>query len=130
METLTLKKTFALDIVSDEPNFETFKDQLKAHLANCYDVDFSKDDLCNATIGAVYHDWQIKELADLIFGQSEEIFTDIIKDVKFVGNGFCKTCGGSTFYDYHYKTTRLIKGDIEDPGEYRCHNCNTKITIE
>ena len=129
METLTLNK-FALDIISDEPNFESFKDQLKAHLANSYNADFTKDDLCNASISDVYHDWQIKEMADLIFGQSEEIFTDIIKAVRFKGNGVCPNCGGSTVFDPFYKMYRFIEGDLEDPGEYKCQNCDTKITIE
>lgn len=125
METLTI---FNLDIISDEPDFEDFKDQLKAYLANKYDADFSKDELCNATIGAVYHDWQIKEMSELIFGQSEEIFTDIIKDVKFVGNGFCPKCGGSTLANEGEKYYRF-RTDPE-PGEYKCLYCDTKITIE
>jgi hypothetical protein len=124
MKTLTI---FKLDIESDEPNFETFKDQLKAHLANSYDADFSTDDLCNATIGSVYHDWQIKELADLIFGQSEEIFTDIIKDVKFVGNGFCPNCGGATLSDLGDKHYYFRKEP--EPGEYKCFYCNNHFEI-
>ena len=125
METLTI---FKLDIQSDEPRFEDFKDQLKAYLANKYDADFSSDELCGATIGYVYHDDDIKEMADLIFGQSEEIFTDIIRNVRFKGNGFCPKCGGSTLSVSHEKHYWFRKEP--EPGEYKCFYCDTKITIE
>lgn len=124
---MTDGNSFRLDIQSDEPNFEDFKDQLKSYLFTLYDADFLKDDFCNATIANIYHDYQIKEMADLIFGQSEEVFTDIIKDVKFVGNGFCPTCGGSTLADdgkhYRFRTE-------PEPGEYKCLYCDNQVTIE
>jgi hypothetical protein len=120
---------FKLDIQSKEPGFEDFKDQLKAHLASSYNADFSSDELCNATIGAVYHDWQIKEMADLIFGQSEELFTDIIKDVKFVGNGLCKNCGGSTLADVNSKSYYFRK-ESPNAGEYKCLYCDNHFEIE
>jgi hypothetical protein len=125
METMT---TFKLDIQSQEPNFDDFKDQLKAYLAASYNVDFTSDELCHATVGAVYHDWQIKELSNLIFGQSEELFTDIIKDVRFVGNGICTKCGGSTLADLGDKHYYFRKEP--EPGEYKCLYCDTKIEIK
>jgi hypothetical protein len=124
METLTI---FKLDIESDEPNFEDFKDQLKKYLENSYDVDFSTDDLCNATIGSVYHDWQIKEMAELIFGQPEEIFTDIIKNVRFKGNGFCPKCGGSNLKNETERAYRFRKEP--EPGEYKCLYCEKEFDI-
>jgi ribosomal protein S27AE len=125
METLTI---FKLDIQSDEPRFEDFKDQLKAYLANKYDADFSSDELCGATIGYVFHDDEIKEMAELIFGQSEEVFTDIIREVRFKGNGFCSKCGGSTLAnegDKHYWFRKE-----PEPGEYKCLYCDSTVTIK
>jgi hypothetical protein len=65
-------------------------------------------------------------MAELIFGQSEEIFTDIIKNVRFKGNGFCPKCGGSTLADdgkhYRFRTE-------PEPGEYKCLWCNKEFEI-
>ncbi|MFA5355772.1 MAG: hypothetical protein WC302_03555 [Candidatus Paceibacterota bacterium] len=131
MATLTI---FALDIISSEPNFDDFKDQLKAYLGNLYDVEWTEtkdnktpDQLCGATISAVYRYDQIKEMAELIFGQSEEIFTDIIKNVRFKGNGFCPKCGGSNLKNETERAYRFRKEP--EPGEYKCLYCEKEFDI-
>ena len=120
---------FILDIRSSEPGFEDFKDQLKVYLANMYDIDFSKDEVCGVTIGAMYPESQVKEMAELIFGQSEEMFTDIIRDIEFFGNGPCPNCGAATLKMDGEDVWRFHESGSE-AGWYVCGQCNRHFEIE
>jgi len=117
---------FQLDIRSSEPGFEDFKDQLKVYLANMYDVDFSKDECCGVTIGAMYLESQVKEMTELIFGQSEEMFTDIIREVEFFGNGLCPKCGANTLR--HGETYHLYT-IVPENGYYECGQCMNEFEL-
>ncbi len=113
------KTNFQLELISDDPYFDTFKDQLKAYLSNAYyGIDFSSEDNAGACLRDILNDKDIAQLTDDLFGQSEEIFTGMLGAIWFKGNGLCPECGTNCLTVAGEKDYQSFPE--RDPGFYQC----------
>jgi hypothetical protein len=113
---------YQLDIISSEPDFETFKVQLKNYLEAFFGMDFFNLDNSGTTLKDNLDPEDIRRLADMVFDNQEQTFIEILNNVQLKGNGPCPSCGCNNLAMLHFNDREPfhVYKSIPENGEYEC----------
>jgi hypothetical protein len=113
---------YQLELTSSEPEFDTFKVQLKAYLESFFDFDFSNLDDSGTTLKDHLDIIDIRRLSDMIFDNQEQTFIEILNNVKLVGNGPCPECGTNNLAELHFNDRGFfhVYKSTPENGNYEC----------